>query len=196
MRAIGAMRAAWPCLLLAAALAGCARPADTFTPSCPNWAEGLSHETHTQTFGNGTAPVDMRREVLATGLLRDEGRPLDRVVLDFGRAESSTAPPGIRVQDARLTVAFHRDDDGRPLSAYDRSKGPPGPANPGSTSWVFQAGNVTRLVLGVDLLLPGETGAPTAVTVDWRYDNDLDGDPHTPSGAVATYTASFWYRTC
>lgn len=181
--------------LAAATLAGCAAPAPRadFAPSCPAWSPGAASSAFNDLFDNHTATH--RDEVLGAGLLRDEGRPLDRVELDF-RPHGDTWQ-GATVRDGRLRLTFHRQDDGAPLVAYDRSLGPQGAANPGNSTWTFGPGTSSDLMLFVDLSAPdAAAGAPTAVVVSWDLVRDIDGDAATPSGAVVAYTATYDYRVC
>jgi len=174
------------------ALAGCGAPRP-FEPDCPHWNEGLSHESHTHAFQNGTAATT-REDVLGAGLLRDEGAPLERVVLDFG---ASDAPfwQGVELHDARIELQLRRADDDAVLRIFDRALGPPSDTNLGNETWTFAAGNRTAFALLSDMTLDGRM-TPSPVVAQWRYTGDIDGNAGTLSGGVVAYTARYLYRVC
>lgn len=149
-------------------------------------------------FQNGTGTLT-REDVLGSGLLRDEGAPLDRVILDFGAGtgarRGAAVWQGVELHDAQVELRLRRADDGAALRAFDRALGPPGPQNPGNETWTFGSGNRTAFALLVDLTSHGHK-TPTPVVAEWRYTSDLDGNPRTPSGGVVAYTATFHYRVC
>ncbi|MFO1532829.1 MAG: hypothetical protein ABR562_03890 [Thermoplasmatota archaeon] len=180
-------------LLALALLAGCAAPPPAFTPACPAWSQGLSPSIFHEAFdGNSTGT---HQDFLGAGLLRDEGRALDRVVLDFHARGGEQQ--GIEAKDARIEARFHREDDGRELLAYDPARGAPGPSNPGQPLWSFSPGTYTNFTLHIDLSQPGaQPGAPSAVVVEWTLHDDLDGNPATASRAFLYYSATYQYRVC
>lgn len=175
-----------------AALAGCSNPGNAgFEASCPAWSEGRSHSRFEESFHDRTPAV--RRDTLGAGLLRDEGRPLDGVLLQFAARNTSLA--AIDLEDGRLTARFLRQDDGAPLLAYDPTLGPRN-ANAGRDTWTF-AEDLAGLELRVDLSEPGRApGTPSAVVVEWHFARDLDGNATTASTARVGYTAAYLYRAC
>ena len=176
------------------ALAGCTNGPedDGFQPSCPAWTRGMGGVVVSGGFHRNFTDVE-REDRLATGAAEFDGKPLDKVSLEFydyaPSGTSSSIDQGLLIRDGRLTLTiFH--EDGRQLPIYDLS-------NHRATrdQWVWEAGNHEDFTLQVDLAEGGEAD-PATLRAHWLFVRNLDNDPRTPSDASIRYNAGLWYRQC
>lgn len=207
------MRTVLLALLVAAPLlAGCGQPVTqgTTTPfeqSCPAWIGtrntfGIRDVFEANSTLTTIVDPDSGKPGFGSGLLADENRPLDIVVLDFTPQPSgnSTTRQFVYVHDGALTLTVRRDDDGTRLKIYDPAKGPRGLQNPGEDSVVFfpraDGQAQENFQLQVDLADPHDSPRPTSVKATWVFTRDSDQNPATPSQAIMYYTAHYLYRQC
>lgn len=145
--------------------------------------ENLSVEYYTYT---ETYPVG--------AFLEKDGKPLDRLYFQFRPVDEHDGGISTRLSTVQLTVT--RDDDHTVLRAYDQTQGVPGDGNDGKTSWTFGPGDVPDMTLIVPLVDKTAPPRPTAVTAEWRFFPENDGNPLTPGEAQIKGTVEFFYRAC
>lgn len=179
-------------LMLAGCLGSVPSTSTTGTGSCPRWIPGLDKFVSHQVFDTNftSSPTDSETFPVAPSALDDQGRPLDRVDLDFYGTN------GIRVTDARLEMRFYRSDDGTQLRAYDLGKGVPGRSNEGADAYTYGPGVHNNFTLQVHLVPMGQPARATPIRVEWLFVPDLDGNPATPSRVQFDTVAKFEYRAC
>ncbi|MEA3191503.1 MAG: hypothetical protein QOD77_2085 [Thermoplasmata archaeon] len=185
-------------LLLTLLLAGCMGTGPSSTTdatgsaTCPRWIPGLSKFVGHQVFDSNftSVPTDSDTFPVASSALYDEGRPLDRINLDF------FAPNGIQARDGRVEMRFHRADDNATLRAYDLSKGEPGRSNAGQEMFSYGPGTHNNFTLQVHLVPAGQPARPTAIRLEWLFVPNVDGNPLTSSRVEVDLVGKFAYRAC
>lgn len=194
--------AAFVALALTLLLAGCmgSGPSSSSTStdgtapgaSCPRWIPGLSKFVSKQVFDTNftSSPTETDEFPVAPSAHHDDGRPLDRINLDF------YAPNGIQARDARLEMRFTRADDNTTLRAYDLSKGVPGETNDGQETFSFGPGDHKDFTLQVHLVPEGQAAKPTAIRLHWTFVPNLDSNPLTTSRVEVDMVGKYEYRAC
>lgn len=184
---------------LALVVAGCSgapsvtSSATSFAPTCPNWVVGRNSSSSIMSF----APSDNtthREDDVSKDFLTFDGHPLDQIELVFGPSDKDPdgAKRGVAVEDGALTMTMRRADDGSPLMSYRTDLG-----NAARMPvWQFNDRLTANFTIHIDLTQPNAAVRPSAVTVSWDFQRNMDGNDTTPSDAAASYHYTYYYRTC